>query len=146
MANDQKVKNEKAAKGCLSVFGLIFVVVLVAALFDDLSHPHPTPAKPGATTPTYWRNKFAAPKGGTDVLAIWRDYDAMQKGTSLLAARQAADLIEPLIACYIHTGDPVTITGGGMFSQQVMVTDGPSRGCEGWTELELLADNPPAKP
>ena len=67
---------------------------------------------------------------------VWKSSSALDEGQALLAARADRALIAPLVACLVETGTRavyVYVSYAGM-SRQVVVLDGPRKGCRGFID------------
>lgn len=66
--------------------------------------------------------------------------EAMHIGMRMiLQGMTDADILAPYVSCVASAGDSFISMDGSWTVSEVMITDGPNRGCQGWTANEYIA-------
>lgn len=63
----------------------------------------------------------------------------MDRGLKLIASgvhKTNPEMMLPLVACFVESGDPVTVIGAGFTYYEVVVSSGEKRGCNDRIPLE----------
>jgi hypothetical protein len=84
--------------------------------------------------PAFGQTKTLHGYGHEPVVAIWRDAKAREAGDNMLRAginHTDPGLMLPLVACIVDNGTHVIVSDAGFFSSDVIVVDGPYKGCRG---------------
>lgn len=77
---------------------------------------------------------FVKNAGNADVVLVWKDSKAHDKGIDLImngVQKTHPEMIERLLACIVPNNTPVIVESPGIFSTDITVIDGEDAGCEG---------------
>jgi hypothetical protein len=121
----------------LGRFLFLAAFVIIAITMFGTKQEQSSTSKPTAEHSSARRLK-ANTMSGTIVI-LFRSSDAMDRHYRLTHSGVFDEsLLLPLEACRVKPGTAVIETSGGFFSSDVLVTEGPNKGCEGIVSNETL--------